>query len=245
MRSIPLNEHVQEYLTMQRDQYDFRASHAEITAGEIQNDCVVGHYKEQETFSYDQNIFKYWEHPLEDTRILEYGCGPGRNLLRLAPKCKLVAGADISNINLVNAKQFLMLNGIKNFILYLTQGNQIPEEDDTFDFIFEVICLQHICSHFIRANILSEMSRVVKSGGMMVVQFGFNEKVPSHYVSYFEDRLVGVRDTNGFCDCCVTSSNQIINSMTDLGFIDLKVWFTETVADENHDSWIWCSGVKT
>ena len=243
---VPEESHIKTYLDMQHSQYERRASVAIVYKDQIRNDAVVGSYADQLKFPYDENIFKHFSKNKKESTVLEYGCGPGRNLVRIAPDVKKVVGVDISKNNIENARMFLNLNGLDNFDLYVTTGDNIPIQEEKFDLVFSVICLQHICSYTIRKRILSEMSRVAAPGGMVVVQMGFNVVIPSHthYVSYHEEQLLGIHDTNGFADGCVTNDSDLTSDFCDVGLGDIKTWHTDMVLDTSHDDWIWCCGAK-
>jgi len=130
-----------------------------------------------------------------------------------------------------------------------TTGDNVPFGSNMFDVVFEVICMQHICSYTIRSRIMDDLVRVTKPGGIMVMQLGFNKPpLPvfnngNYYVGYYDERF-DVQDTNGWCDCCVTDESQIINDFEKRGLKDIKTWHTTGVNDPNHDSWIWCCGTK-
>lgn len=238
-------EDVKTYLSMQNARYDERAAIAEVFKDRILNECVVGTYELQEKFPYDENILKTFSKNPNESIILEYGCGPGRNLKRLAPKFKKAVGIDIGKGNLENARKLLSLNNISNCEYVHTTGDNIPLPDSSIDLIFSVICMQHICSHTVRSRILDDMARVLTPGGVLVIQMGFNKDwMPDNYVDYYTDRLLGVKDTNGFCDCCVQNENQLIEDFSKRGLKNITAWLTGNVNDPNHPQWIWCSGQK-
>lgn len=236
------------YLKMQFRQYERRAATAIIERNKVINDSVVGNYHENERYPFDENILKNFKGPYDS--VLEYGCGPGRNLRRLALKFKHVAGVDISKINCENARKFLALNDFQDYEIFLTPGDSIPTQKQ-YDLVFEVICLQHICSYTIRTRILAEMVRVCKSGGLIVCQFGFNDKTlprsnhnTRYYADYYENDFKA-EDTNGWADCCVTDEFQLINDLQKLGLKEINTWHTPSAGpDINHDKWIWISGKK-
>lgn len=237
-----------DYLAMQRRQYERRAAMARVEKNHIENEAVVGNYQMQEAFPYDENILRNFDGPYDS--VFEYGCGPGRNLLRLSRRFALVAGADISKKNIDNARKFLGLNGVKDYRLFVTTGDNIPDDGHQYNLVFEVICFQHICSYNIRKKILADMVRICKPGGRVVLQMGFNDKTlprSNHntrfYADYYEDNFE-VEDTNGWADCCVTNERQPIDDLKSLGLDPVGVWFTEGVNDINHDKWIWVSGRK-
>lgn len=238
-----------DYLAMQHTRYQERAKVAKVTESGIINEAVVGSYDLQEKFPYDENILKFFKGKLSESSCLEYGCGPGRNLVRLAKRFKHVAGVDISEYNIKNAVKMLVFSGAKDFDVMVTPGDSIPTQRQ-YDLVFEVICLQHVCSYTIRKRILAEMARVCKPGGMVVCQFGFNNKTlpksnhnTRYYVDYYEDNF-DAQDTNGGWDCCVTDVNQPIKDFMEVGLKSPVVWNTEVVNDVNHDSWLWIAGAK-
>lgn len=242
---------IKTYLNMQHMRYQERASTAIMTKNGVmpQSDGVVGSYTLQEQFPYDANILKHFKKDPKKSAVLEYGCGPGRNLLRLAPKFGKVAGVDISELNIRNAS--IALNNLNGYSasLHTTTGDNIPLEDNLFDLIFEVICLQHICSYTIRKRILTDMVRVCKPEGQIVCQFGYNKAMRNdpgtrYHVEYYVDSLIGIPDTNGASDCCVTDEKQLLKDFEDLGLKVIEIWHTSWVMDMNHDDWIWICGEK-
>lgn len=245
-----MQNEIETYLSMQRRQYEYRAGMAKVHKDHIENEAVVGSYADQERFPYDENILKYFTGDTSKLSILEYGCGPGRNLVRLSKRFGHVAGVDISAKNIENARKLLELNKVKSFDLIVTTGDNIPTQDQ-YDLVFEVICLQHICSYSIRKRILADMVRCCKYGGIVVLQFGYNTKTlpkSNHntrfYADYYDDQLIGIEDTNGAADCCVTDIEQPVKDLLELGLSDIKTWETATVNDVNHDSWLWLKGTK-
>lgn len=246
---MPDESGIKEYLSMQRLRYDERAAPAIVVKDGVLpgTEGVVGSYDKQEAFPYDNNILRHFYDDERESAIFEYGCGPGRNLLRLAKLgFGIVAGTDISPYNIANAEKLLDLNGFKNRFLQHNDGCHIPCSDDLMDVVFEVICLQHICSYSIRSIILSEMARVTRPGGIMVCQFGFNSpnRIPSYYVDYKTDKHLGVTDTNGACDCCVTDERQLSDDFERIGMDVIEIWHTPWVEDPNHDDWVWIAGRK-
>lgn len=240
------DEDIKTYLKMQSDRYEERASIAVVHKDRIENECVVGTYDLQEKFPYDDNILKTFDKNTNESIVLEYGCGPGRNLKRLAPRFKKVIGVDIGLGNIKNAEKLLTLNNYNNFEFYHTTGDNIPLPDNSVDLIFEVICFQHICSYSIRSRILNDMVRVLKPTGTLIIQMGFNKEwKPDNYVDYFTDKLLGVKDTNGWCDACVRNEKELINDFENRGLTSVTTWLTDGVNDPNHPKWIWCSGKKS
>jgi SAM-dependent methyltransferase len=242
---------IKEYLGMQHQKYEERAATAVMTKNGVSphTDGVVGSYIEQEKFPYDNNILKHFTKDLAESSVLEYGCGPGRNLIRLASKFRYLAGVDISEGNISNVKKLFQLNNLTHADFFVTSGDNIPIADKNFDLIFEVICLQHICSYTIRKRILTDMARVCSPGGIIVCQFGFNygmrnDHNTQYYVDYYTDKFTGMPDTNGASDCCVLEDSQLFKDFEDIGLKTIEIWHTPTVMDTNHDNWVWICGRK-
>jgi ubiquinone/menaquinone biosynthesis C-methylase UbiE len=235
-----------DYLEMQKAQYESRAGVAKIQPnGWILDEAVVGSYQQQEQFPYIVNIMEGIQEGSKDKTILEYGCGPGRNLLRLSKLFKVAIGVDISQANLENARKICDIKNIKNIILHKCDGKSVPLSNNSVDHAFSVICMQHICSYNIRRKILEELYRVLKPFGWLVCQFGFNDPdtIPAHYVGYYANKY-DATDTNGACDCCVTDQVQLIRDLKSIGFNKTYVWHTHWVNDSNHTNWIWIRGQK-
>jgi SAM-dependent methyltransferase len=236
------------YLEMQHDRYEIRAKATVIGAKGIipESDEVIGNYSQHGGFPYDDNILKNLDKNPAICSVLEYGCGPGRNLVRMSSKFSKVSGVDISEQNIANAEILLDSIAVKKYSLYVTPGDSIPIFDEKFDLVFEVICLQHVCSYSIRRRILSEMVRVCQIGGIVVCQFGFNDSPPKNpqYVEYYDDKLLGVIDTNGWADCCVQSEDQLKKDFTEIGLEPVDLWYTSMVGDIWHDRWVWICGRK-
>lgn len=96
------------------------------------------------------------------------GCGIGRVEKFLAPHCKKLYGVDVSGKMIKQAKKRV---NIKNVYFHENNGRDLSIfSDETFDFIFSVIVLQHIekedaCFY------LKEIRRVLKENGKAYLQF--------------------------------------------------------------------------
>lgn len=101
-------------------------------------------------------------------RTLDFGCGPGRLAQAFAPHFDEVIGVDISTTMIERAEAF---NRYPDKVLYLV--NDRPDlrrlEDESFDFVYSHLTLQHIQPHLGLAY-LREMMRVLKRGGILAVQ---------------------------------------------------------------------------
>jgi len=225
------------YLKMQKQNYDNDAR-----AWNLSNkDPVVGSYRRQNEFSdYDEFLF-----PKIDTKdliSLEYGCGPGRNLIKFNKKFKRIDGVDIGQINLDNAKINLESEGITDYKLFLTSGDNIPTEDSVYDIVFSVICLQHICVHDIRFKIMTDVYRVLNDEGYFCFQMGYGkERINS--VSYY-DNFYEATATNGLMDTRVEDASYLVNDLEKIGFKDITYVIRPVGPGDVHPNWIWVQAKK-
>lgn len=241
---------VLKYLAMQKRQMDKRSEQACVQKDKIHGDIVVGSWDAQEAFNYDYHILKCFFKNTLDSVALEYGCGPGRNLRRLAPRFKRVDGVDVSGVSIENAHRFLRLNNISNYRLYENNGRDIPVDSSSYDLVFAVICFTHIGSHTIRKHILKEMNRVLNKDGIVVIQFGFGinngycQEHTTKMVNYYADAF-DAEDTNGFRDFYVKLIDQPVNDLIDAGFEEVTIWFSDPATGiAKHAKWLWCCGKK-
>ena len=100
------------------------------------------------------------------SRILELGCGRGRNSLYLAGEGFEVTGVDL------NAEELLMLREYaieKNMKVNLVQADvsELPLREDTFDVVLSLNVLTFIREHM-RPQVIQEARRVLKPDGLFI-----------------------------------------------------------------------------
>lgn len=102
-------------------------------------------------------------------KVLEIGAGYGRLMKLMAPHFSDVYGVDISSSLIEMSKGNLQsLNNCHSIIH--TDGLTLPFKDDMFDFVYSIICFQHMPTiDIVRSNI-SEIARVLKTGGVCRIQ---------------------------------------------------------------------------
>lgn len=229
---------IEKYLNMQRQVYDHSANQWSLG----NKDPVVGSYAAHNKWAdYDLYLFKGF-----DTRglvALEYGCGPGRNIIRFAGRFERIDGVDISQVCLDKAKINLTDAKVNIPLLMLTDGSKIPCPDASYDVVFSVICMQHICVHDIRDAILKEMYRVLKPGGYVCIQMGYGGKPYTQWLKY-EDNFYDANETNGTFDVSVTSEQQVKEHLERIGFKNFKADVRPVGPGDWHRNWIWFQGQK-
>jgi ubiquinone/menaquinone biosynthesis C-methylase UbiE len=146
-------------------------------------------------------------------RLLDVGCGTGRTLHQLAralPGLRLY-GADLSPAYVRLARKRLI--DIDEITLAVENAEALPWADATFD-IATSVYLFHELPRNARRNVVREMFRVVRPGGLVVIEDsaqladspelenvlrGFGEEFHEpFYADYLDDDLAGILDEVGF-----------------------------------------------
>jgi SAM-dependent methyltransferase len=106
----------------------------------------------------------------EGKRILELGCGAGRMTRSFSERFSHVYAFDISKEMLGHAKA--LLPDASNVDWVLGNGTDLRGlGDESVDFAFSYIVLQHMPEPPFAHRYIREMLRVVKAGGMFLFQF--------------------------------------------------------------------------
>jgi ubiquinone/menaquinone biosynthesis C-methylase UbiE len=106
---------------------------------------------------------------VKNKRILDLACGVGRVLVPLAKKGAHVVGVDNSEKMLELCKNNVKSARVgKNVLLKKSNAANIPFSDDSFDIVICVGLLEHLPEP-IRYKVLSEISRVTKRNGILLL----------------------------------------------------------------------------
>ena len=148
-------------------------------------------------------------------RLLDVGCGTGRTLHQLSrthPEMQL-HGVDLSPAYIRTARR--RLADVAQLTLAVENGEALPWADATFDVVTSVY-LFHELPRNARRNVVREMLRVVKPGGLVVLedsaQLAESSEIETalrefprefhepFYADYLEDDLAGLLAEVGFDD---------------------------------------------
>ena len=198
---------------------------------------VVGWYDYHNAFEeYDTVLFRDLLLTGKEV-VLEYGCGPARNIIKWKDKFRRIDGVDIAPGCIEKAKVHLAAEKLPEPNLWVNDGQTLPMIDAAqYDIVFLVISHQHITSRSARLSLYREFLRVLKPGGYLCFQTGFGPGHPRS-VDYFADTFNTETD---FVDKDVRVENveAIQKDLVDSGFTWLSHTFTRTCKDE-HPAWIW------
>ena len=155
---------------------------------------------------------------------LDFGCGPGRGIVKYWNRFKRVDGVDLMDENLRSARWWIQYNNLDDgsVNLYKCNGTDlsaIPSEQ--YDFIYSMICMQHICVYDIRLNYLKEFYRVLKPGGYVAIQMGYGRrpqfKNKGYYENFYEAKKTNGDDL-GEWDVTIEDPTQVEKDLTSVGF---------------------------
>jgi ubiquinone/menaquinone biosynthesis C-methylase UbiE len=225
---------------MQKKQYQNEAN-----AWNLSNlDPVVGSFHKHNNWDDYDFLFKDFDN-LESKTVLDFGCGPGRNLVKFSNKFKGIDGVDICEKNLQNALLWLNYNKLdtKNHKLMLCNGvNLNCIVNDQYDIVMSTICMQHICVYDIRLSYLREFYRVLKPGGYVTIQMGYGSPSPDtvdYYRNHYEASY-----TNRGCDTEIKDYTQVEKDLSTIGFKNFKYYIRPVGPGDTHPNWIFFNAQK-
>lgn len=107
-----------------------------------------------------------WAQPGRDECWLEAACGPGLIARRLAPEVAAVTGFDLTPAMIAVAKREAATAGLDNATFTIGDATALPVADGFFDCAVSRFSLHHIP---VPERLITEMARVVKPGGKLVL----------------------------------------------------------------------------
>jgi len=112
----------------------------------------------------DENLVHYFEKEMIfPSKVLELGCGAGRNAIYLAKKGCSVVGVDLSENALEWAKKRISEEDV-NVELVCANIFDLDFQQESFDFIYDSGCFHHIAPHR-RVSYIEIINRLLKQDG--------------------------------------------------------------------------------
>jgi len=207
-------------------------------------DPIVGSFDRHNDWKDYENLFVDIPN-LRQRKCLDFGCGPGRNLIKYYSFFSSIDGVDMLPETLEAAKRWINHNNLplQNFKLYLCSGYDLAcIEDSSYDVVMSTICMQHICVYNIRLNYLKEFFRVLKPNGFVTIQMGYGANAPDA-VDYYHD-FWEAKTTNRGADTMITNPEQPQQDLEKIGFVDFKYHIGPTGPGDSHPNWIYFNARK-
>lgn len=197
----------------------------------------------------------YWDILLGDLKdkekwagktALDFACGKGRNVTNMLSLCdwNRVDGIDISIGNIeFNKSEY----SNQNSNWYCNNGVDVSDlKDNEYDFIMSTIALQHIPVYDIRKSLITGLLRSLKPGGLFSFQLGFGEGLDSpigrrspYYANSYD-----ANGTNSVHDVRVHNESDVIEDLTNIGYVNVTTEVRESYLDYGHTHWIYVKAYK-
>lgn len=211
-------------------------------ANQNYKESLVGWYDQHCDDPNEKNVLFGGIEPNKNALALDFGCGPGRNMIKFHDWFGRIDGADISSVILEKAVLDLTEKNIPIPNLYHIDGKSLPNiKDSTYDVVFSIICHQHIGDRSWRLSLYKEFFRVLKPGGILTFQTGFGNHPIS--VDYFHEYTQEDENEGRHFDVRVENPNDLKIDLEQFGFTDINFITTDPCHDQ-HDKWLWTKCVK-
>lgn len=156
----------------------------------------------------------------QQTRIADFGCGPGLYTTRLAQKGAQVTGIDISGRSLDYARELTARLGLR--IQYLhTNYLDLSDEVGPFDLIIMIFCDFCVLNSDHRMRLLERFRRVLAPGGRVLLDVhshaGYSRhEETSRFQRNIQDGFWSSRDYYGFLNVFKYETEKIVLSKYDI-----------------------------
>jgi SAM-dependent methyltransferase len=202
------------------------------------------------------NNSDYWDILLGDLKqpkkwigksALDFACGKGRNVINIhkLSTWETVDGVDISQANIDYCAH--------TYTDYKSQwycNNGVDLQDissEKYDFVMSTIALQHIPVYAIRRNIIEEILRTLKPGGLFSFQMGFGKDltdVMGRPKAQYYENIVNAGGTNSEYDVRIQDEKEVIEDLSNIGFVNITTQVRDAYSDYGHPQWIYVKGYK-
>ena len=242
----------ERYARMQKTFYEGLAS--------LSPEAVVGFFDAHEKFPYEEFLLrKLAATEMKSKLALDFGCGMGRMVRRMAPLFRRVDGVDIAASNVEAAKRYTDALGEKPRY-FVNNGRDLSRiGDGSYQFIYSTIAMHHIPVHSIRTSLLREFHRVLSEGrvALQMVYSQSSERARSRQrelgpafaniaFSEWQDDFFDARSTNGANDVIITDGtiSEVRSDLEQAGFSDVEFELSDPPHEAIYDKWIFIHARK-
>lgn len=176
------------------------------TIPEIEREHVVNAYNcIADKFSHTR--YKPWKSTTNfikslpsESKVLEVGSGNGKNMS---------IRDDINIYGIDCSKELVSISLQKGYNVIVGDGCDLPYKEDSFDAVFSIAVIHHMSTEERRIKFLSEMIRVCKNGGNIMLEawattepkYTTSSKINTEYKNYNKgnerDKMVSFQNRNG------------------------------------------------
>ena len=123
-----------------------------------------GEYPSEDLIKFFHKFFITSSYKKKRIKVLDLGCGPGRNFYFLSKQKFQVYGCDFSDTALKKAKQNIIKNKLKNIKLFKTDIRNLTFKKNFFDCVIDD-CSSYACSFNETRKIYLDISKTLKKNG--------------------------------------------------------------------------------
>ena len=212
----------------------------------VKNNNHLDHDKD---IDYIENmVLPISEHSLfwKNKVALDFGCGCGRNIRNLlnAADFARVDGCDVSKNNAEYAKKYVekyfnLEKDQKKCNTWETNGYDLqPSPSEEYDYVMSHIVFQHIPNYSIRYNILKDIYRVLKKGGIVNIHFMDLDDSVGYYDEYPKNASLDLTYETGkkiesgdliidkqnlhLFNCRVEDRSFLVKDFAKIGFVNIE-----------------------
>lgn len=151
-------------------------------------------YKRFDTSRYSVwlEVKKFFEKIPTEIKVLDAGCGNGKNMIYLQNKGISVKGIDFS-------EKLLQICRNKNLDVEEADIRQLPFPDNSFDYVISIAVIHHLSKESDRHKAIKEMLRVCKPGGKVLFStWALEQPCTSRFSFDLGDNFVKWEDTKRY-----------------------------------------------
>jgi ubiquinone/menaquinone biosynthesis C-methylase UbiE len=167
-------------------------------------------------------------------RVLDIATGPGYIAEALAGMAREVVGVDLTDAMLAIAKERTGERGVANVSFRAGDAENLPFENGAFDVVVCRLALHHLLQPL---QVLSEMARVCRTGGAVLVEDIYSSEHPER--AAYQDRWEILRDPSHVRTLALTDLLQLFRD------VRLEVDFVATADDLTPEVERWMATTKT